>query len=94
MSDLFIGANVGELHNLANDLENTQAVTIDGVVTAVQGMIDSLDAIWRGTDATSFAGEWASTHRPALETAATALRTAAANAHRNADTQDSTSSVM
>lgn len=94
MADQFIGANVGELNNLANNLDQTQAGTIDQVIQAVQGMIDGLDGVWRGNDATQFAGEWQATHRVALQAAADALRKAAGDARRNAEAQNTTSSGM
>lgn len=94
MADAFIGANVGELNNLATNLDQTQAGTIDQVMQQVQGMIDQLDSVWRGNDATQFAGEWNGTHRPALQSAAEALRKAAGDARKNAETQSNTSSTM
>lgn len=91
MSD-FIGANVAELQNLATNLDQNQAGTIDNVMQAVQGMIDGLDGVWRGNDAQQFAAEWNGTHRASLQAAAEALRKASADARKNAEMQDNTSS--
>lgn len=94
MSNQFIGANVAELTNLAANLDQNQAGTIEQVMTSVQAMIDQLDAVWRGNDASQFSAEWNGTHRPALQNAADALRKAAGDARKNAEAQSSTSSSM
>lgn len=91
MSD-FVGANVGELQNLSTQLDQQCAGAVEQVMQAVQGMIDGLDATWRGNDAQQFAGEWNGTHRASLQAAVDALRKASADARKNAEMQDSTSS--
>ena len=58
MSDAFIGANVGELQNLATNLDQKCATAVEQVMQSVQGMIDGLDGTWRGNDAQQFASEW------------------------------------
>ena len=93
MSD-FIGANVGELQNLATNLDQNQAGTIEQVMQAVQGMIDGLDGVWRGNDAQQFAAEWNGTHRASLQAAVESLRKAAGDARKNAEIQSQTSQTM
>ena len=94
MSDSFIGADVGQLQNMATRLETEHAAAIDSVLTAVNTMIGELPTIWRGNDANKFASEWEGTHRQMLVNAADALRTAAGAAKRNAAAQTTTSQNM
>ena len=90
----FIGANVEELNNLATQLDQNQAGAIEQVMTAVQGMIDTLDSRWKGNDASQFAAEWNGTHRPSLQAAVEALRKAGGDARKNAEIQANTSANM
>ena len=94
MSATFIGADIEQLNAMATNLDQTQVGIIDGVITAVQAEISSLDTKWRGNDATQFAGNWDSTHRPALQAAITALQTAGESARSNATNQTKTSATF
>ena len=94
MAEAFIGANVGELQNLAARLDQTYAESIDSVIRQVEEEIGRLDDLWRGNDATQFRSEWESQHRQALRNAVDALRKAAGDARKNAEIQTQTSSTM
>lgn len=94
MSEAFIGANVGELQNLAARLDQTYAEGIANVIKQVEGEIGNLDALWKGNDANQFRDEWTNQHRQALQNAVEALRKAAGDARKNAEIQTQTSSTM
>ena len=94
MSDAFIGANVGELQNLAARLDQTYANQIADVIKQVAGEMQGLDTTWRGNDATQFREDWNNIHSKTLQNAIDALTTAAGHARKNAEIQTQTSSTM
>ncbi|MEM7340500.1 MAG: hypothetical protein AAF467_17720 [Actinomycetota bacterium] len=86
------GADIDQLRDLANKLENTWAGEIDGLIgrvdTAVQ---NSANNIWLGPDADQFRNQIWPEHKRALQAARAALAAAGGTARRNADAQENTS---
>ena len=61
----FVGMNVEEVNRLGGQLKQ-KGSDIDGLINQINGLIDQLQANWRGKDADTFKGWWESQHRPAL----------------------------
>lgn len=65
MANLTHGMNVDQVENLGRQMKG-KANEIDALANAINGLIDQLQAAWKGQDATEFKGWWDSQHRPAL----------------------------
>lgn len=82
----FEGMDTGEVQSLGHQLQN-QGNAIESIVSAVDGLIGTLEGVWKGADATQFVGWWQSQHRPALKSAAEAVTGLGQSALNNAQQQ-------
>ncbi len=87
----FTGMNIPEVESLGHQLIN-QSNTIESVISAVDGLINTIDSVWKGPDATAFVGWWHSQHRPNLVNAASAVQGLGQSALNNAQQQIDVSS--
>lgn len=81
-----VGMDVEQVQQLGNNLKN-QAEAIQGVINAVNGLVDNSQAIWKGKDAGDFLGWWNNEHRPALERVRQAVDGLGQSALNNAEDQ-------
>lgn len=82
----FEGMDVAEVQSLAGQLHN-QAESIGQVVAAIDSLIGQLEGVWRGADATEFAGWWQQQHKPHLLNAQAAIDGLHQSALNNAQAQ-------
>ncbi len=85
-----IGMDVDAVNQLAADLRN-QAGAIDQVISAVNNLVAHSQEIWKGQDASNFAGWWDNQHRPALQHVRDEITGLATSAHNNATEQSQVS---
>jgi uncharacterized protein YukE len=85
----FLGMDVQEVHNLANQLNNS-ASEIQSIINTITGQLNGVQ--WTGTDATRFRGDWTGTHVAQLTTVKNALEDASRLATQNAQQQEQASS--
>jgi uncharacterized protein YukE len=87
------GMDVGEVESLGHQLMN-QGNTIQTVINAIDGIVNTMESVWKGPDATEFMGWWQSQHRPALENAESAVHGLGQSALNNAKQQIDASGMM
>lgn len=87
----FEGMDVDAVTQAAGQL-GQQADAINGVINAINGVVQNLPNIWKGQDATQFEGWWDSQHRPALQQAEEAIRGLRQSALNNVSQQQGASS--
>ncbi len=87
----FEGMDIGEVESLGHQLMN-QGNAIQSVISAVDGIVNTLESVWKGPDATEFQGWWQSQHRPALVAAEAAVHGLGQSALNNAQQQIDASS--
>jgi|GEM_PF-834662 len=87
------GMDVGEVESLGHQLMN-QGNTIQTVINAIDGIVNTMESVWKGHDATEFMGWWQSQHRPALENVESAVHGLGQSALNNAQQQIDASGMM
>ena len=87
----FEGMDTAQVMNVGQQLKN-QGDQINNVIAAINGLVGQLSGIWHGKDATEFESWWNTQHRPALQSAATAVHGLGQSATNNATEQINTSS--
>lgn len=86
MANLTHGMNVDQVENLGRQLQG-KGDEIDALMNAINGLIDQLQADWKGQDATEFKGWWDQTHRPGLIALRDAIKGLGQSALNNASEQ-------
>jgi uncharacterized protein YukE len=82
----FEGMDVAEVESLGHQLMN-QGNTIQSVINAIDGIVNTMESVWKGQDATVFQGWWQSQHRPALVAAEAAVHGLGQSALNNVQQQ-------
>jgi uncharacterized protein YukE len=85
-----VGMDVEAVTGLGHQLQS-QADAINGVISAVDGIVRQLESVWQGNDARQFAEWWNTQHKPALHNAEEAVRGLGQSALNNASDQAATS---
>jgi WXG100 family type VII secretion target len=85
-----LGMDVEIVRGVSQQLTG-QADEIESVIAAVDGLIAEAGNNWTGDDATAFIDSWNSQHKPALTSAADAIRQLSQTAASQADEQEQTS---
>lgn len=88
MNQISHGMDVAGVRTLASQFE-AKASEIEGIANQLTSQLGG--TAWVGPDATTFRNDWDGQYRSYLRQVADALRTAQANALRNADQQESAS---
>ncbi len=86
-----VGMDVEAVTGLGHQLQH-QADAINGVISAVDGIVRQLESVWQGNDARQFADWWNTQHKPALHNAEEAVRGLGQSAINNAQEQARVSS--
>jgi uncharacterized protein YukE len=86
------GMDVGAVQGILTQL-NAQQTNLENIVRAMPGIISSLEASWKGPDATQFANQWPG-HQQALNSALTALQDIHTRTNANMQAQQSTSNTL
>lgn len=86
MASLTHGMNVDQVENLGRQLKS-KATEIDALANGINGLVDQLQAAWKGQDATEFKGWWDSQHRPHLQQLRDAIDGLGQSALHNASEQ-------
>lgn len=79
-----LGMNTDEVRNFANQL-SSKADEIEQIVHSLTAQLSGVQ--WIGPDATRFHGDWDGSHRPQLQSVASALREASNIANANVTQQ-------
>lgn len=88
----FEGMDVEVVQRLGHHLKH-QEMAIQGIVSAVDAVVNELQGDWKGADAAEFAGWWYQQHRPALVSASEAVGGLGQSALNNAQQQASASTA-
>ena len=84
------GMDVAAVRDMATKLQQ-QADEIGHLITTLDGLVNHSQEVWRGKDASDFAGWWHNQHRPALHNAQQAIAGLSQSAKNNASAQEAAS---
>ncbi len=87
-----VGLDVEQIRSIGTQLQG-QSGAIDGVMAAIEGLINQAIDNWTGPDATEFQSWWNTEHKPALQRASQAIHGLGQSAINNAGEQERVSSV-
>lgn len=85
------GMNVEVVKSIGNQLQGIADNDINDLITRIGTIITNALENWSGPDSTQFSQEWETTHRQALITLQSALRTYGQKAITNAGKQEEAS---
>jgi WXG100 family type VII secretion target len=86
-----IGLDVEAVEQLSANLKS-QGGAIDGVINAIDGLVNQIPSIWKGADAEQFITWWTGQHKPALIQVRDHVNGLGDSAHNNAQAQVDVSS--
>ncbi|MCU1678565.1 MAG: hypothetical protein JWM93_3323 [Frankiales bacterium] len=80
------GMDIEAVNGLGQQLK-TQAEALNAIIGEIDGLVRHAQDVWKGNDATQFAGWWQDQHRPALQHAREAIDGLGQSALNNASEQ-------